>query len=166
MDEVIAASGMSSAAVYRYFRSKEEIIHASAREGVGRVAGVFAALLASEPCLSPAQSFELFEAELRRRTDNPGYDMTRIALQAWAEALRDPVLHDLHQEQYRGALDIATKLARRWRDVGYLPATAEPEAVATTLFTVLHGLIVVHLTVGGVDFGALRAGLAALGSAV
>jgi len=37
MDDIIAATGMSSSAVYRYFRSKEEIIRASAEEGVVRV---------------------------------------------------------------------------------------------------------------------------------
>ena len=37
IEDVIAATGMSSSAVYRYFRSKEEIIRASAEIGVARV---------------------------------------------------------------------------------------------------------------------------------
>ncbi len=45
MDQVIAATGMSARAVYRYFGSKEEIIHASAEEGVTRVRDIFSGLL-------------------------------------------------------------------------------------------------------------------------
>jgi AcrR family transcriptional regulator len=35
IEDVIAATGMSSSAVYRYFRSKEEIVRASAEIGAG-----------------------------------------------------------------------------------------------------------------------------------
>ena len=45
IEDVIAATGMSSSAVYRYFRSKEEIIRASAETGVERVGDIFVALL-------------------------------------------------------------------------------------------------------------------------
>ena len=37
MDDVIAATGMSSSAVYRYFRSKDELIAAAADEGLALV---------------------------------------------------------------------------------------------------------------------------------
>jgi AcrR family transcriptional regulator len=37
MDQVIAETGMSSSAVYRYFRSKEQIIRATAEQGVVRL---------------------------------------------------------------------------------------------------------------------------------
>src|SRR4030088_224588 len=92
MDQVIAETGMSSSAVYRYFGSKEEIIHASAEEGVTRVRGIFEALLDRDPVPTPPETLTLLVAELRSRTNNPDYDMTRLALQTWAEALRDPVL--------------------------------------------------------------------------
>jgi AcrR family transcriptional regulator len=49
MDDIIAATAMSSSAVYRYFRSKEQIIHASAEEGVARVREIFVALLDRDP---------------------------------------------------------------------------------------------------------------------
>jgi AcrR family transcriptional regulator len=50
MDDVIAASGMSSSAVYRYFRGKEELIEATTDEGLAKVRQIFVDLLANESC--------------------------------------------------------------------------------------------------------------------
>jgi AcrR family transcriptional regulator len=165
MDHVIAATGMSSSAVYRYFRGKEEIIRASAEEGVVRVGEIFVALLDRDPCADPAETVTLLVAELHRRTDNPDYDMTRLALQTWAETLRDPVLHHRVRQLYLDALEHIDELARRWRDNGYLPPGADTKAVAATLFSIMQGLIVMHHVVDDVPAHALRTGVALLGSA-
>jgi hypothetical protein len=105
-------------------------------------------------------------AELHARTDNPEYDMSRVALQTWAEALRDPVLHEHARASYRDALDQIAVLAGRWRVAGYLPPNADANAVAATLFTVMHGLIVMHHLVDDVPSDVLRNGLSLLGAAV
>jgi AcrR family transcriptional regulator len=165
MDEIIAATGMSSSAVYRYFRSKEEIIRASAEEGVSRVREIFVALLDRDPCPDPAETLTLLVSELHRRTDNPDYDMTRVALQTWAEALRDPVLHHRARQLYVDTLEHIAELARRWRDNGYLPPDADTEAVAATLLSIMHGLIVMHHVVDDVAAHVLRTGVALLGAA-
>jgi AcrR family transcriptional regulator len=165
MDDIIAATAMSSSAVYRYFRSKEEIIRASAEEGVVRVGEIFVALLDRDPCPDPAETLTLLVAELHRRTDNPDYDTTRLALQTWAEALRDPVLHHRARQVYVGALEHIAELAQRWRDNGYLPPDADADAVAATLLSIMLGLIVMHHVVDDVPAHALRTGIAQLGAA-
>ena len=157
---------MSSASVYRYFRSKEEIIHASAEEGVARVRGIFVALLDRDPCPTPAETLTLLVAQLHARTDNPDYDMTRIALQTWAEALRDPVLQTLARELYLDTLDRIGELAGRWRGDGNIPPDSDTKAVAASLFSLMHGLIVMHHLVEDVSQDALRSGVAVLGAAV
>jgi AcrR family transcriptional regulator len=165
MDQVVAETGMSSSAVYRYFRSKEEIIHATAEEGVDKVSSIFLGLLNSEPCPTPAETLNHLVAELRSRTDNPEYDMTRIALQTWAEAVRDPVLHKRTRRLYLDTLDHIAQLAARWRDEGYIPIESDTRAVAATLFSLMHGLIVMHHLVADVSPEALRTGVALLGAA-
>jgi AcrR family transcriptional regulator len=165
MDDVIAATGMSSSAVYRYFRSKEEIIRASAEEGVANVRQIFVALLDRDPCPDPAETLTFLVAELHRRTDNPDYDMTRLALQTWAEALRDRVLHHRVRQLYVDALEHAAELAQRWCDNGYLPPDADTKAVAATLFSIMQGLVMMHHVVDDVPAHALRTGLALLGAA-
>src|SRR6195256_3737370 len=166
MDQVIAQTGMSSSAVYRYFGSKEEIIHASAEEGVSRVRGIFVGLLDREPVPTPAETLSLIVAELRNRTDNPDYDMTRLALQTWAEALRDPGLHKRARVLYLDTLDPSAELAGRWRDEGYIPPNSDTTAVAATLFSLMHGLIVMHHLVDDVPADTLHHGLATLGAGV
>src|ERR1700741_597126 len=166
MDQVVAETGMSSSAVYRYFDSKEEILRASAEEGVARVRGIFGALLDRAPVPTPAETLSLIVAELRSRTNNPDYDMTRLALQTWAEALRDPVLHKRARTLYLQTLDHIAELAGRWRDKGYIPPNSDTNAVAASLFSLMHGLIVMHPLVDDVPSDALRNGLSLLGAAV
>ena len=165
MDDVITATGMSSSAVYRYFRSKEEIIRASAEEGVVRVGEIFATLLDREPCPDPAETVTLLVAELHRRTDNPDYDMTRLALQTWAEGLRDPVLHERVRQLYVDTLERIGELAKRWCENGYLPPDADTEAVAATLLSIMFGMIVMYHVVDDVPADALHTGVALLGAA-
>ena len=165
MDDVIAATGMSSSAVYRYFRSKEQIIRACAEQGVTRMREIFVALLDRDPCPDPAETLTLLVTELHRRTDNPDYDMTRIALQTWAETLRDPVLHHRTRQLYIDALEHITELAHRWRDNEYLPPDADTHAVAAVLLSIMHGLIVMHHVVDDIPAHTLRTGLIQLGTA-
>jgi AcrR family transcriptional regulator len=165
IEDVIAATGMSSSAVYRYFRSKEEIIRASAEIGIARVRDIFVGLLERDPCPSPAETLALLVAELHTRTDNPEYDMTRVALHTWAEALRDPLLHEHARASYRDALDHIAELAARWRDAGQIPANADTKAVAATVFTLMHGLIVMHHLVDDVSVDELLRGVRSLGAA-
>jgi BetI-type transcriptional repressor, C-terminal len=89
-----------------------------------------------------------------------------VAVQTWAEALRDPVLHEHARANYRNALDHIAELAGRWRDAGYIPPNSDTNAVAATLFTLMHGLIVMHHLVDDVPSDALRNGLSLLGAAV
>jgi AcrR family transcriptional regulator len=166
IEDVIAATGMSSSAVYRYFGSKEEIIRASAEEGVTRVRDIFSGLLDRDPVPSPAETLTLLVAELRSRIANPDYDMTRLALQTWAEALRDPVLKKRARALYLETLDHIAVLACRWREDGHLPPNSDTNAVAATLFSLMHGLIVMHHLVDDVPGDALRNGLSLLGAAV
>jgi AcrR family transcriptional regulator len=165
MDDIIAATAMSSSAVYRYFRSKEEIIRASAEEGVARVRQIFVALLDRDPCPDPAETLTLLVAELHRRTDSLDYDMTRIALQTWAEALRDPTLHHSARQLYLDTLEHIAGLAQRWRDNGYLPPDADTKAVAAALLSLMHGLIVMHHVVDDIPAHTLQTGIALLGAA-
>ena len=165
IEDVIAATGMSSSAVYRYFRSKEEIIRASAEIGVDRVGDIFVALLDRDPCPTPAETLALLVDELHTRTDNPEYDMTRVAVQTWAEALRDPQLHGHARAQYRDALDHIVELATRWRDAGDIPAEADTKAVAATIFSLMHGLIVMHHLVEDLPADVLLRGVSSLGAA-
>lgn len=165
MDEVITATAMSSSAVYRYFRSKEELIDATVEEGITRVRDIFVRLLAGTHTPTPAQTVQALAGELHSRTSNPEYDLSKLALQTWAEAVRNPYLNDRARDLYADTLAHITELARRWQAEGHLPADSDPTAAATTLFALMHGLIVSHHLVADIPVDELGRGLAALGPA-
>src|SRR5580700_9107537 len=73
MQDLFAEAGLSSGAVYRYFASKDDVIHAVAAEDPG--ASVGAAL---------AEVLEI--AQARDARDGLG----QIAVLVWGEALRSP----------------------------------------------------------------------------
>ena len=89
-----------------------------------------------------------------------------LAPQTWAEALRDPVLQKRARALYLETLDHIGELAGRWRDEGYIPPNVDTNAVAATLFSLMHGLIVMHHIVDDVPADVLRNGLSLLGAAV
>jgi hypothetical protein len=77
------------------------------------VGEIFVAVLDRDPCPDPAETLTLLVAELHRRTGNPESDMTRLALQTWAEALRDPVLHHRVRQLYVDAFEHIGEFAQR-----------------------------------------------------
>jgi AcrR family transcriptional regulator len=166
MDDVIEASGMASTTVYRYFRSKEEIIDASTDVALARVRDTFVRILAQDPCPSPAQTLALLVAEIELRASNPDFDMTRLALQTWAEALRDPDLRTNARARYLEILDRITDLAAQWQADGHLGPAVDARSVATTLLSLMHGLIVMHHLGQDVTAATLSDGLAGLGRAI
>ena len=165
MDDIIAAHGTSASAVYRYFRSKDELIDATAEEGLARVRDVFVKILAVDPTPGPTETITVLVGELQQRTTHPDYDLTRLALQTWAEALRRPPLRARTRALYGEARDHIAELTSRWKADGHLPDDADPQAAASVLFAVMHGLIVCHHLVADVPAEQIGHGLSALASA-
>jgi AcrR family transcriptional regulator len=163
MDDIIAATGMSSSAVYRYFRSKEELIDAAAGESLALLRDFFARLLDKEPIPAPAEAIAALVDQLVDRTRNPDYDLSKIAVHAWAESLRRPELEARSRALYDDVRGYLTELARRWLAAGQLAPDADAGDVATVLLTLMPGLIVSHHLLGPVSATGLTAGLSALG---
>ncbi|MFD5074228.1 TetR/AcrR family transcriptional regulator [Streptomyces sp. NPDC058371] len=164
MDDVIAATGMSSSAVYRYFRSKDEIIDAAADEALALVRDLFARLLERQPSPSPAEVVTAMVAEVDERSSHPDYDLTRIAIQAWGEALRSPELEARTRTFYSAVHDHVLELARRWRDEDRMPPEADEAQIATALITLMPGILVGRHLVAPVSADQLIRGLSALGA--
>ncbi|MDT8913447.1 TetR/AcrR family transcriptional regulator [Amycolatopsis sp. PS_44_ISF1] len=156
MDDVIAETGMSASGVYRYISGKDELIEAAGVESAAMFRSVFDRLLAAPEPPRPAELLRALTAELGRR---PNSDLSRIAVQAWAEALRNPAVaanaRAFHAE-LRGRLG---GLARRWQALGQLPPAADPDVVGLALATLLPGLLVAQHVLGGIAVDSLVAGL-------
>jgi AcrR family transcriptional regulator len=166
MDDIIAATGMSSSAVYRYFRSKDEIIGAAADASFDLIRDFFARLLDGDRTPTPAETITGLVEQLAERGKHPDYDLSKIAIHAWAEALRSPELATRSRAFYLGVRERLTELARRWQTAGHLAPCADPEAVAIMLLALMPGLIVTRHIVGPVTAAELTAGMSIMGISV
>src|SRR4029453_12692676 len=133
MAEVIAATGLSAGAVYRYFPSKEALIRAIVEERVlANARHVFEAILAQgvdDPIDAVSAALEIVD----RVSAQGEIDITRIAVQAWGEALRNPEILDVAQNAYATMRGYLAEATRRAQEHGRLPSDADPDEVAKTL---------------------------------
>jgi AcrR family transcriptional regulator len=164
MDRVIETAGMSSSAVYRYFRSKDELIDATVDEALELTEEMFTRLLAADPVPGPERILELLVETVRSRKQHAQYDLSKLAMQAWTEALRRPHLQERTAQFYRTAREHFAQFARRWQLTGRIAPDADPEAVAALLTTLMPGIIVAEHLVDGVSATQLLAGISALGT--
>lgn len=165
MAEIVGESGLSAGAVYRYFRSKEEIIGAVAETALSGADETFARLLAGGAAPSPARAVTaIIESVIARAADDPGtgQDLTRIALQVWAEALRNPDLKSRANEALGRLREHYAEVARRWQAAGNLPASAVPEQVGAAMLGLTQGFLLQHLLIAGTTVTSYAAGVEAL----
>ncbi len=164
MDDVVRESGLSAGAVYRYFDGKDALIAAAAEQALTRVAGTLAwAREAPEP-VAPRR---VLHALLTRVAQEPGpgeVDPARVAVGAWAEALRNPRVHQVVESTFRSVRADLLAVLIRWRDAGHLAPDADLEAAAAALFGTVPGFLLQRVALGDVDVDAYLEGLAALGA--
>jgi AcrR family transcriptional regulator len=165
MADIISASGLSAGAVYRYFRSKEELIGAVAERALSAADEAFGHLLADGATPSPDEALTaILEAISDRVAADPltGVDITRIGVQVWAEALRSPELAARADDVYRRLRGYFAEVARRWQAAGHLAADAVPEQVGAALLGLVQGFVLQRLLVADTDTAGYLAGVRAL----
>ncbi len=162
MADVIRESGLSAGAVYGYFKSKEEIVAAIAEEALSTVDELFEKILATEAPLSPLAALEAALNHIVAIAERPDGDVTRIAIQAWAEALRNPAIMETAAGKYTQVRAHFEAVARRAQADGTVDASVDPRYVAQVLFGFLPGFILQRLLIGDVSPDTYTAGLRAL----
>jgi AcrR family transcriptional regulator len=160
MQDVFAESGLSAGAVYRYFKSKNEIIHAIATEKLGGAIVVLEEILKEDPLPPLEEIVERFATYAQSVLDDDG--ALRVAPYVWAEALHDPEYHGFVTQLLGGLRSWWAVLATRMRDEGRLAADADPQAMASTLVCLLPGFVLQRLLLGDVDARTLGGGIRAI----
>jgi AcrR family transcriptional regulator len=139
MQDFFEASGLSAGLVYRYFRSKDELVAAIAGEALEQLnASVEAAIGADEP-----PSIEQVLARLLRTIDESDARerLARLAVQVWGEALRNPAVGPVAIAgiaRLQGALE---RLVRAAQAAGQLDRRLDPAYAARALFSILPGFV-------------------------
>lgn len=159
MQDVIGEAGLSVGAVYRYFPSKTDLVTAIAEEVAGEIAGALAELRAT-PDLSLMQTMERALAMADARAGPDG--ILRLALQVWAEALRDPAVSALVTRVLGLVRTGFGQLARRAMETGELPAGTDPDATGAALFSLFLGYGLQRVLTGAPDPETYRLGIRTL----
>jgi AcrR family transcriptional regulator len=163
MAMIIAESGLSAGAIYGYFKSKTEIIAAIAEQVVRNVRGAFVQYLEAP---EPTPISAVIEGALSHVTalaHARDIDVTRLALQAWGEALRDERVRSIIADRYREVRSDLARITVRAQAAGYVDPDADPRLIAQVLYGLLPGFIVQRLVLGDVDPTEWGAALRAIG---
>src|ERR1700733_6249772 len=103
MEMIIARSGLSTGAVYGYFKGKDDIISAVVTEGTAAMGRQLAPVLKN---LDPPPLPEFMEQLLRTIADfgqdkHDGIDRLLVALHGWSHSQSDPGLQAAPRAPYR-----------------------------------------------------------------
>jgi AcrR family transcriptional regulator len=163
--DIISESGLSAGSVYLYFKSKNDLIAAVVDMTLSSADAIFADLLADDAVPSPEQTVtHVIDAIMKRAVDHPlhGVDISRVALHAWAEALRDPEIAGRIEHAMRGLRRHYADVVRRCQGAGLIDPHVHPEDVGTVLLGVVQAFAVQRLLIPGTDSAQYLSGLHAL----
>lgn len=162
MDDIIRASGLSAGAVYSYFASKDDLIHATVTASLSSLRSLLEPLLSAEPALSPSELLLRLTATIDEFTVCEGYDLKRIALLGWSEAQSNERLRATMRSFYVAFRDRLAESLNRWG--GHFPdETAHAGShLAKALLSLLLGFVAQSALIGDVEPEEMAAGVAVL----
>ena len=180
MDEVIAAAGMSSSTVYRYFpEGKRSLIRAVLTRRMGPLVERIKRIAESEEPLDFERDFiealtllnyqrhgAAADSEADRQDgareapDDVGLSSwAPLAYHAWGELTRDPEMRVMVQENYHDIRSGLIRLCRNGQRAGTISGRLGPEQLASLIQSVSLGLIVEQLITGRADVESAAATL-------
>ena len=170
MEMIIARSGLSTGAVYRYFKGKDELIEAAITTAAQEISGAVAPILASPVPGLPSQLLEkLLTAWITYSRSGvgaaAGIDRMPTALHGWSYAQTDPELKAALQAGLRGFRELCVPIIKRWQTDGVVAANADPDALAQLILSIWLGFVAQRSLTGDADVQAHADALAALTTA-
>lgn len=137
--DIVRESGVSQGTLYLYFATKDDIVVALADDRHQREA-FLNALAQSEP--DPVHGlFLMIELYGKSLGDPRRIETGRVGIQGWAEALRNPRIH----ESVTGGVAIVraaiARLIERGQRAGEMSADLDPDAAARIMIATFQGLI-------------------------
>jgi AcrR family transcriptional regulator len=147
--DVVRESGVSQGTFYLYFQTKDDVIAALADDRsqgdalINAIAGAEA-----DPLVGLTVLFELHGRTL---ADAQRADERRVAVQGWAEALRNDAIRDRLVANTARVEQEITRLIERGQRSGRFRADAEPQGVARALMALFRGLTLLAAWDGSFD---------------
>lgn len=164
MEMIISRSGLSTGAVYGYFKGKEEIINAAVTEGTVELAAELLPILENP---SPPPLPQLLDQVLRTivafgQHKRGGIDRLLVAVHGWSHSQSSPTLKMTSRNAYRTLRELFRQTAMRAKSVGSLDREADPDEVAELMTSICLGFVVQRTMTGSADVQAHVNALGAL----
>ncbi|GAA2392746.1 TetR/AcrR family transcriptional regulator [Streptomyces glaucosporus] len=163
MQDVLREAGLSAGAVYRYFRSKDELVAAIALEVFEEVGGAFEAVSRSEDPPPPGRIL----GEVLRLVLGDGEEERvppPLLVQVWAETLRSAELAEALDKGYARVREAWVRIVGAYQRRGLMRDDVPADQVARTLIGVAQGFLLQRALFGAGDVTDLENGLLALTS--
>ena len=170
MEMIIARSGLSTGAVYRYFKGKDEIIGAAITTAAREIGAAVAPILTSPVPGPPSELVEKLLAAWVSYSHSgvgaaAGTDRMPAALHGWSHAQTDPELKAALRAGLRGFRELCAPLVKQWQTDGVVAASADPRAMAQLILSIWLGFVAQRSLTGDADVQAHADALAALATA-
>lgn len=142
MADVIRESGLSAGSVYRYYKSKDDLIAAI----VDRLLGALhAGLLGLGDADTPGEFVRGALGVAVRTFADTTLPYARLLPQVWTEALRDPAIHARVQATYGLIIEHFRDRARDMQARGTLAPDLDPRGVGHVLLSAVQGFVLQKL---------------------
>src|ERR1700761_3157307 len=129
--DIVRESGVSQGTLYLYFATKDDIVVALGDDR-HQADAFLNALAQSEP--DPVQGLRtLIELYGRSLSDPHRLDGRRVGIQGWAEALRNPRIHDSVVGGFSAIREAIVGLVERGQASGQIRGCVDPDAFARSL---------------------------------
>lgn len=145
MADVVRESGLSAGSVYRYFRSKDDLIGSIIDRLLDRLQAQLTEASARVETLPEMLERSISIAEQTFSGERSDY--ARLLPQVWTEALRNPVVAERVRGAYARIFDRLEELVLRLKALETLPGGLDPRGAAHVLLAILQGYMLQRLIV-------------------
>lgn len=126
MDEIRTEAGVSAGAMYRYFPSKDDLVHAAIETSMIELAQLLGPVGERDDIKSSnAYLLALLETLRQFRHHTEGVDLFRLAVQGWAHAQTQPKTKAMVTAGFQLQRAAFTNTVGRWTSRADAPATAD-----------------------------------------
>lgn len=163
METIVARSGLSTGAVYGYFKGKNELINAVVTEGTAQLAEELLPILTNpEPPPLPELIGQVLGAVVSFSTREPGIDRLLVSIHGWSHSQSDATLKAVTSGAYKRLHTAYAGVVRRWQAAGGFDPTADADAAAKLMTSITLGFVAQRALIGDADISAHVAALKAL----
>lgn len=147
MADIIRACGLSAGSVYRYYKSKDDLIAAIIDRYLHMLA--FAILErnkdSSEPMDLIASALEIME---QKSVIGPPPTFLKLMPQFWAEAMRNEMIQKKAIQFYGLMEHQLSEVVKRAQDQGSISSTIPPRGIAQIMISVIQGFLLQKVMLG------------------